>query len=641
MKPQNPSQFKAKLPSSGDASWRAIVAQPVHRSLFILLGVELVVFALIGIFGDAITAIAGGFITMAMSSWAVLRSSKPAIIMAGTSAKTLVDLSVEATKDHSISALPLHSIDDGHHQITTATERLRAALMMRETEIIDLNMQLRDALSESEAKSRFVANMSHELRTPLNAILGYAMLLREDAEEIGNEEAMSDLDRILRSGRHLLTLINEILDLSKLEAGRIKVENILVDVQELVQCVATEIDDDERNGNSFTWHVDADADYMIGDREKLRRCLEALLGNALKFTQDGRVDLAVGVDHNNDEHALIFKVEDTGIGMDETQIKRLFNAFDQADVSETRLHGGTGVGLALVRKLVDLMGGTLSVESSVNKGTKMTLRVPMEAPRTVAHAKNMAANFSQSAKNQARRALVIDDDDAAVELMRRWLVRNNYEVMSAYDGDAGLAIARQEKPDLIILDILMPGRNGYDILRDIRSDDDISSTPVILVTVEDDRHMALREGATELITKPVVPSRLEEVLAVYQDRLDGDILVIEDDKDAGDLVQRCAEQVGFSIRRAFDGVAGMEMVRDQVPAAIVLDLSMPGMDGFQVIEELRADRRLRSIPVIVLSAREISIEEHGVIADAGYRFCQKGSSSPREIAQSLKELVGR
>lgn len=640
VKPFRPQDFTIQPTEIADGHWRAIAAQPMRHALTVLLAVEFIIFAVLGFTVDMIAAILAAVVTMAVSCWALLRASHTAVRLSEHGARNLMIAAVEATRDPILANTTPATLAEAQSHLSSATEKLRSAFVMRETELMDVNDQLRDALSESEAKSRFVANMSHELRTPLNAILGYAMLLREDAEEAGNAEATSDLDRILKSGRHLLTLINEILDLSKLEAGRIKVEHTLVDVQDLIQSITKEFDEDARNGNTFSWHVNHEADYMIGDRDKLRRCVQALVSNAFKFTQDGRVDVAVRLDHNADGHAVEFVVEDTGIGMNEAQLKRLFTLFDQADNSETRVHGGAGVDLALVRKLVDLMGGNLSVESSIHKGTKMTLRVPMEVPRQAVEANKPSPKFNRIS-GHSRRALVIDDDDAAVDLMRRWLTRNHYEVMSAYDGDSGLEIARTEKPDLIILDILMPGRNGYDILRDIRADDEISATPVILVTVEDDRQLALREGATELITKPVIPGRLEEVLAVYHDRLDGDVLVIEDDKDAGDLVQRCAEQVGFSIRRAYDGVAGMDMVRDKMPAAIVLDLSMPGMDGFQVIDALRSDMRLRTIPVIVLSARDITIEEHEVIADAGYRFCQKGAASPREIVQNLKEVVGR
>lgn len=640
VKPHSAEEFMASNKSPDTHNWRVMAAASSRQALWVVLAAEILVFLFVGISTDLITAIIGAAITLSVTAWGIIHASRPALRFADYSAGQLADIAVEATRDTTLFSAPAVTLDDVQRQLSVASERLRSAMVMRETELMDVNMQLRDALSESKAKSRFVANMSHELRTPLNAILGYAMLLREDAEDADNAEATADLDRILKSGRHLLTLINEILDLSKLEAGRIKVEHVLVDVQDLIHTITQDMDADERNGNVFSWHVDHDADYMIGDRDKLRRCIEALLGNAFKYTQDGRVDVAVRINKEAKKHSVEFVVEDTGIGMNEAQIKRLFKPFDQADNSETRHYSGTGVDLALIRKLVDLMGGTLSVDSSIHKGTKMTLRVPMEAPREAMQTHSKVAGFTGQ-KTDTRRALVIDDDDAAVDLMRRWLTRNHYDVMTAYDGDSGLEIARHEKPDLIILDILMPGRNGYDILRDIRADKDISATPVILVTVEDDRQLALKEGANELITKPVVPGRLEEVLAVYHERLDGDVLVIEDDKDAGDLVQRCAEQVGFSIRRAYDGRAGLEMVRESIPAAIILDLSMPGMDGFQVISALRADMRLRSIPVIVLSARDITIEEHGVIADAGYRFCQKGAASPREIVQNLKEVVGR
>ena len=292
------------------------------------------------------------------------------------------------------------------------------------------------------------------------------------------------------------------------------------------------------------------------------------------------------------------------------------------------------------------MFGDVTVDSKEGKGSIFTLKLPLNSgagshfdeARTSGPSQSIESAM-QSVEGYEKTALIIDDSDSAIDLMRRWLGRLNYGVISATDGDTGLALARAQKPDLILLDVLMPGRSGYDILEEMRADEILGATPVILVTVDDDRARGLDAGATDYIRKPVAESQLRAMLEVYATKATGEILIIEDDDDAAELVDRCARQVGFTTRRASDGAKGLKMAEEHPPIAIVLDLAMPNFNGFQVIDALLANELLRSIPVIVLSACEISLEEHRRILDAGYLFCAKGSSSPRQIAQHLKEMV--
>lgn len=234
-----------------------------------------------------------------------------------------------------------------------------------------------------------------------------------------------------------------------------------------------------------------------------------------------------------------------------------------------------------------------------------------------------------------RRALVIDDDEAALSLMRRRLGRLGYVVLSASEGEAGLAIARSEKPDLIVLDIFMPGMNGYEVLEDIRADEAIGLTPVIIVTVDDDRLRALKLGATEYLTKPVPQEQLVRALAIFNEQLNGEILVIEDDPDAANIIVRSAAQFGISARCASDGIEGIRMIREKSPAAVVLDLTLPGMNGFQILEMIREDALLADVPIIIVSGRSVSLAEHEAITSAGCTYFMKGEVSPREIAQTL------
>jgi signal transduction histidine kinase/DNA-binding response OmpR family regulator len=559
------------------------------------------------------------------------------LIMAGEDPTT--DINLHNARGMSVSAI-MKDFDRLEQRVAKVVARSQGV-------IAELERAREHANLQNLAKSQFLANMSHELRTPLNAILGYAMLLSEDAIEAKNEPVVADLDRIQQAGRHLLSLINEILDLSKIEAGKATLDRTVVDINALVRSAAITYDaDTKRNGNSFTVDVDPEIGIMIGDEAKIRQCLTNLLSNAFKFTSNGTVALDVRIVEAAGKSDVVFTVNDSGIGIAADQMDTLFEPFRQGDGSSSRKFGGTGLGLAIARRLARMMLGDLTVESIVGKGTVFTLAVPLNAGTTSIFDEARAAGQApsvesvvQSVEGYERTALIIDDSDSAIDLMRRWLTRMNYGVVSATDGEAGLALARAQKPDLILLDVLMPGRSGYDILEELRADDALGSTPVILVTVDDDRARGLEAGATDYIRKPVAESQLRAMLEVYATKASGEILIIEDDDDAAELVDRCARQVGFSTRRATDGAQGLAMATAQPPIAIVLDLAMPNFNGFQVIDALLANEALRSLPVIVLSACEISLEEHRRIVDAGYLFCAKGSSSPREIAQHLKELV--
>jgi signal transduction histidine kinase/DNA-binding response OmpR family regulator len=559
------------------------------------------------------------------------------LIMAGEDPTT--DISLHNERWMSVSAI-MKDFDKLESRVANVVTRSQGI-------IAELERAREHANLQNLAKSQFLANMSHELRTPLNAILGYAMLLTEDAIEADNKPVVADLDRIQQAGRHLLSLINEILDLSKIEAGKATLDRTVVDVNALVRSAAIKFDDEaKRNGNQFNVNVAREVGIMIGDEGKVRQCLNNLLNNAFKFTTNGHIVLDVDLIEAGEKAEVVFRVTDTGIGISPIQQDNLFEPFRQGDGSASRKFGGTGLGLAITRRLARLMLGDVAVESTEGKGSTFTLKLPLNSgagsqfdeARAPGAAQSVESAL-QSVEGYERTALIIDDSDSAIDLMRRWLARLNYGVISATDGESGLALARAQKPDLILLDVLMPGRSGYDILEELRADEALGATPVILVTVDDDRARGLDAGATDYIRKPVAESQLRAMLEVYATKATGEILIIEDDDDAAELVDRCARQVGFTTRRASDGAQGLEMAEDHPPIAIVLDLAMPNFNGFQVIDALLANEALRSIPVIVLSACEISLEEHRRILDAGYLFCAKGSSSPREIAQHLKDMV--
>lgn len=490
------------------------------------------------------------------------------------------------------------------------------------------------------AKSQFIANMSHELRTPMNAIIGYATLLQEDARAEARQEAETDLGRVLSASRRLLELINDVLDLSKIEAGRTSFQRSIIDVRGLVEAAAEELPEATRNGCSFTVDIAPEIGIMVGDPLKIRQCLLNLLSNAFKFTRDGSVTLAAGIVRHGATDEVRFHVADSGIGIAEDVIAEVFEPFTQGDGSAVRRSGGSGLGLAVTRRLCRLMGGDVWVESTPGKGSLFTIALPREIARSAPEdAPHDRAQTEPTEAEFERLALIIDDDETALNLMRRRLAQLGYAVITAPNGDAGLSLARARRPDLIVLDIFMPGKSGYEILEELRADEAIRATPVIVTTVDDDRARGLEAGATEYLQKPVPPDQLGSVLAVYQDQLEGEILVIDDDQDARDLIMRTAAQVGLETRCAADGQTGLQLAREKRPSAIVLDLTLPGLDGFDVLRLLQADPSLSRVPVIVVSGRAITILEHDTLSKAGCIFLTKGHCSPRQIAHSLKTAI--
>jgi signal transduction histidine kinase/ActR/RegA family two-component response regulator len=407
------------------------------------------------------------------------------------------------------------------------------------------------AQSANQAKSQFLANMSHELRTPLNAIIGYTTLLEEDARTEGRSEQEADLSRILSASRRLLELINDVLDLSKIEAGKTSCQRNIVDVRAAVEGAAASFADQARNGCALDIDIAGDVGIMVADEAKIRQCLLNLLSNAFKFTRDGMVKASASLVVQSGVEKIRFSVSDTGIGIAEGQIAQIFEPFTQIDGSLVRQFAGSGLGLAVTKRLVRMMGGEICVESRPGHGATFTIFLPREIMRSAALEPAAAGDWSTDfvAPGLNKLALVIDDDETALGLMRRRLSQQGYDVITAPDGELGLQAARARKPDLIVLDIFMPGKNGYQVLEEIRADEEIRSTPVIVTTVDDDRLRGLQLGATDYLIKPIPQEQLASVLSLYQGDVQGEIIVIDDDDDARELVARTAAQVGLKCRR--------------------------------------------------------------------------------------------
>jgi signal transduction histidine kinase/DNA-binding response OmpR family regulator len=488
----------------------------------------------------------------------------------------------------------------------------------------------------SQHKSAFLANMSHELRTPLNAVIGYSEMLQEMAEDEGFDQFVPDLAKIRDAGRHLLNLINDILDLSKIEAGKMDLYLEEVDLKALVEEVRSIVAPlATSSGNRFDIVYPDDVGTFYTDRTKLKQSLLNLLGNASKFTQRGRVALEL---RPGDEE-LSFIVSDTGIGMTEEQIGRLFQAFSQADASTTRRYGGTGLGLAITKHFCEMLGGRIAVESAPGAGSTFTITLPAQvAPEAVAGPELVAATPLVTAGDHRALVMVVDDDPHSRELLTAIVRREGYRVIEASDGEVALSLAREHRPDIITLDVLMPRLDGWAVLAALKSDVGLREIPVIIVTVLADRGIALSLGATEFVTKPVDRARLA---AVIRENVQGGgtVLVVDDDPESRDLVRRHLDKLGWTIAEAADGSDALEwLARNTPPAMILLDLMMPGMDGFAFLEEIGNRPEWHGIPIVILTAKQLGAAERELLAGRTRDIIEKGAD---DLASVLRRSVAR
>jgi GAF domain-containing protein/CheY-like chemotaxis protein/anti-sigma regulatory factor (Ser/Thr protein kinase) len=488
----------------------------------------------------------------------------------------------------------------------------------------------------SRHKSEFLANMSHELRTPLNAIIGYSEMLQEEARDQNAESFVPDLQRINAAGKHLLELINGVLDLAKIEAGKMELYLEAFDVGALVRDVAAVLEPlAQKNANRLEVQCAADVGAMRADLTKLRQALFNLLSNACKFTERGVVSVAVTRERAADGDVLVFAVSDTGIGMTPEQMARLFEEFGQVDASTTRRYGGTGLGLALSRRLCRMMGGDIAVASEPGQGSTFTIRLPAEVTEPTRDTPAPAAREATPAGTST--VLVIDDDAAVRDLMLRFLSKEGFHVVLASGGEEGLRLARELSPHVITLDVLMPGMDGWSVLAALKADATLADIPVVMLTMVDDRKIGYALGATDYLTKPIERERLVAVLGRY--RRDLPVLVVDDDADFRDLARRMLEREGYTVVEADNGRAALDRLRDATPGVVLLDLMMPEMDGFDFVAAVRADAAWRSVPIVVITAKDLSPEDHERLNGYVARVLQKGALSRETLLGEVRDLV--
>jgi PAS domain S-box-containing protein len=500
----------------------------------------------------------------------------------------------------------------------------------------------------NRAKSQFIANMSHELRTPLSAVIGYSEMLEEEAGDLEGGEALTkDLQKIGANARHLLSLINDVLDLSKIEAGRMEThsEEFAVDalVSETVSTVQALM---ARKANTLEVQLPEGLGTMHSDQVKLRQCLINLLSNASKFTEGGRVTLSVETGRDRmGRREIAFHVTDTGIGMSREQISRLFTRFTQADSSTTRRFGGTGLGLAITKAFCTLLGGDIAVESVEGRGTRFTIRVPMDMRETGPEPEAERAETAPADPAEhlgAGLVLVVDDDPASRELLSRFVLRDGFAVRTAHDGEEGLRLAKQLRPTAILLDVMMPRMDGWSVLTALKADPELAEIPVVMVSIVQERALAVSLGAADYLIKPVQWHRLRRVLDRY--RAPGAALLVDAEAEARLELRRLLESEGWTVEEAEGAEQALARLSateaTALPVGLVL-VAVPGPegDGLTLVHEIRQRVAWKEIQVIALAGGEVPPAALEALRGQVRRVLPAGDEPPEALLRELRRIA--
>ena len=542
-----------------------------------------------------------------------------------------------------------------HSQLMTLVNRVKKSedkIKIKNHELNQINEQLQKA---SESKSAFLANMSHELRTPLNAIIGFSEVLKDLAFGELNEKQLKYVGNIYSSGKHLLSLINDILDLSKIESGKLELQIEEFSIPETIDgIIATTKGLASKKGITLDLQTKQDLSQMKADHKKFKQVLYNLLSNAIKFTPDGgKVKLTTNdstTDNKISENFIQFTVEDSGIGIAPENHAKVFAAFEQIDESYSRQQEGTGLGLALTKKLVEMHGGEIWFESEVGKGTEFHFTFTCNCEQFQEGEKSqdiveekVVEDKKEEANGHGPLVLVVEDDPKSRELLSIHLSDAGYLVAYATDGEEAIKKAIELRPAVITLDIMLPKKDGWQVLMELKQMPETQNIPVIIVSIVADDTLASSLEAMDCLVKPFSKHQLLEKLqnVSFNHRNKGKrtkVLVIDDDQETNELIALFLEGKGFDIDKAHSGKQGIKQAITENPDLIILDLLMPEMNGFEVVKALKDHHASKNIPVIINTSLDITQKEIKKLNGKIHSLVEKGISSKAELLTEIRKI---
>jgi len=524
------------------------------------------------------------------------------------------------------------------HQMSGAYQTLEEKVSQRTQELQNANQELARA---NKLKSEFLANVSHELRTPLSAIIGFSQILLDQIDGPLNEEQHQDIQQVNRSGQSLLNLINQILDLSKIEAGKMELSAERLELPGLVNSVLDSIRPlAEQKGLRIETRFPLSLPAVEADPVRLKQILINLLSNAVKFTDRGHIEVFA----QPSGRMVRIAVKDTGIGISGDSQKVIFEEFVQGDGSSTRRHGGTGLGLSIVRKLVEMHGGAITVVSEPGQGSTFMFTLPAWASGTVAALPparpRRAHRPSQGLPGNV--ILVVDDDASVRQLIARHLEQEGWKTVQASNAADAVQLAHECRPVLMTLDVMMPDASGWWVLEKLREDPETAGLPVLVVTIIEDQRLMLALGASDYLAKPYDRAALVEKVHHLLPQLNGKrVLVVDDDPEARILLAKILGEEGARVELASDGNQAMLSVTQTPPDLVLLDLMMPGMSGFEIVARMRALPVTAQVPVIIVSAKELSAEDILTLDGHIQRFIAKGTIDPEGLTAAVRQVLGQ
>jgi len=497
------------------------------------------------------------------------------------------------------------------------------------------------AVEANSSKSQFLANMSHELRTPMNSIIGFTGRVIKKSGDVLKERQLNNLRTVERNAHHLLSLINSLLDLSKIEAGKMdvfvedfKVYSLMKEVSDLTETLFQE------KNLELVLDISDENMVMHTDKMKLKQVMINLVGNSIKFTEQGHIKITTKL-VNDDKLAI--SVSDTGAGMSEEEMAGIFEAFKQVDGSMTRKVGGTGLGLTVTRKFIELLGGRIEVESVKDLGSNFTITLPLtlndQPSKPESDEVKKKSSTLQKGSSERPAVLCIDDDDEALDLLQGYLNDEGYSVITTTNGEEGLRLAKKHKPFAITLDVHMPKIDGWSVLREIKRDDTISDIPVVMVTMMENKALGYELGATDYLQKPIEPNVLLGTIKKILSKGVKTVLAVDDEPDVLELIKQVLEDENINVITALNGAEAIEVLESTKPDLILLDLMMPVMDGFEFSQRVRKNPEWASIPVIIITAKTLTDNEHDMLGRSAESIIAKQGMTTAEILQEIASAI--